>query len=76
MKSPTKFETVPISELASRQLEREAAEIRPVVLVVDDEEIIAETLAAILDQAGFMAMSRPSMLKALSNWRERFLLKC
>ncbi len=57
MTSPTQFETVPLSELKTRRLNLESDEHRPVVLVVDDEELIAETLVSILNSAGFAAMA-------------------
>jgi DNA-binding response OmpR family regulator len=44
----TNFEIVPLADVASKGLE-------PVVLVVDDERLIADTLAAILMQNGFVA---------------------
>lgn len=54
----TKFATIPLSELLiNRQLKSEECEPRPVVLVVDDEELIAETLVSILNSAGFTAMA-------------------
>ncbi len=57
MTSPTRFETVPLSELKTRRLKMEPDEHRPVVLVVDDEQLIAETLVSILNSAGFAAMA-------------------
>ncbi len=65
MSSPTKFETVPLSELTMRRLKPEEVELRPVVLVVDDEELIAETLVSILNSAGFTAMAAFSAENAL-----------
>lgn len=47
-----KFEVVPISEIA---VVPEPEHYRPVILVVDDEMLIADTLATILSQRGFAA---------------------
>jgi DNA-binding NtrC family response regulator len=49
MSKGLKFEIVPIAEVPSSGAE----ERRPVVLVVDDERLIADTLAAILSNSGF-----------------------
>ena len=49
----TKFPTVEVSVLAQRGLVPDATPPRPLVLVVDDEPMIAETLAAIFESAGF-----------------------
>lgn len=51
----TKFESVPISELTARGLAPDTTRLRPVVLVVDDEPIIADTIVAILKHRGFAA---------------------
>jgi len=48
------FECVPIAEIASPPDEEEC---RPVVLVVDDEIAIADTLAIILSKNGFAAIT-------------------
>lgn len=53
--SKTLFPTIPLSELKPRHLEDEH-DSRPIVLVVDDERIIADTLVAILSHHGLMAM--------------------
>jgi DNA-binding response OmpR family regulator len=50
------FSTVPLAELASKGVTPLTDRLRPIVLVVDDEGVIADTLAVILGQAGFMAM--------------------
>jgi YesN/AraC family two-component response regulator len=42
----------------------------PVVLVVDDEEIVADTLALILDQAGFCAVKAYGAQDALAKARQ------
>lgn len=51
------FETVPLAELASKGVIPPSNSSKPVVLIVDDEQIIADTLAAILRRSGFTAMS-------------------
>ena len=48
------FETVPVEEVAEAGI-RGKDRLRPSVLVVDDERIIADTLAAILERQGFRA---------------------
>jgi DNA-binding response OmpR family regulator len=51
------FETVTLAELASRGIVLQSHSSKPVVLIVDDEVLIADTLAAILRQSGFTAMT-------------------
>ena len=53
----TAFESVPISELTAKGLAPDTTPLRPVVLVVDDEPIIADTIVAILKNKGFAASS-------------------
>ena len=48
-------ETVALTELAEKGLGPERGENRPVVLVVDDERIVADTIADILQRSGFCA---------------------
>ena len=61
----THFATVPV-ELALRNVEACAIERPlPLVLVVDDEPLIAETLAAILNNSGLAALTAPDGLAAL-----------
>jgi DNA-binding response OmpR family regulator len=50
------FETVPLDELIRKRLSAEPNPHRPVILVVDDERVIADTLATILKTQGFAAM--------------------
>jgi DNA-binding response OmpR family regulator len=52
------FEVVPLAEvpLPSTQVP-EAEKLRPVVLVVDDERVIADTLSVILSRSGFSVMT-------------------
>lgn len=44
------FEVVPVTEITSPP---DTEEYRPIVLVVDDESVIADTLAIILSKSGF-----------------------
>ena len=53
----TKFPTVPIAEVPLPTESAEAGVLRPIVLVVDDEPIIADTLAEILARSGYAAMT-------------------
>jgi DNA-binding response OmpR family regulator len=51
------FQTVPLAEIALKGLTAQTDLPQPVVLVVDDEHVIADTLAAILMRNGFEAMA-------------------
>ena len=51
------YESVPISSIPAELREPCQDPLRPVVLVVDDERIIADTLAAILNLSGYAAMA-------------------
>jgi DNA-binding response OmpR family regulator len=53
----TTFPTVPIAEVPFPAEPRHAKAFRPIVLVVNDEPIIADTLAEILSQSGYAAMA-------------------
>jgi DNA-binding NtrC family response regulator len=52
-----RFETIPLAEVAQKGLVAETGDHRPVVLVVDDERIIADTRAAILKSWGYAALT-------------------
>jgi DNA-binding NtrC family response regulator len=56
MSKPTKFETVSIKDVPVSEELREAIAYRPVVLVVDDESVIADTIAEILTRKGYAAI--------------------
>ena len=56
MSKPTKFETVSIKDIPVSEALRDAIANRPVVLVVDDESVIAYTLAEILNRKGYAAI--------------------
>ncbi len=51
------FQTVPLAELALKGVAAQTNQPKPVVLIVDDEKLIADTLAAILGQSGFAALA-------------------
>jgi len=57
MKKQTNFPTVPINEIPVPTWTGKAGSRRPVVLVVDDESTIADTLTEILKRSGYAAMS-------------------
>ena len=61
------FEVIPLSEIPSISSETD----RRTVLVVDDEPLVADTLAMILSQAGFEARSAYNAKSALHAARER-----
>jgi CheY-like chemotaxis protein len=66
MRKVINFQTVPVDDLVLKGIRPEADPPKPVVLVVDDEVVIADTLAAILAQNGMTAMTAydgPSALK-------------
>src|SRR5271163_3802983 len=50
------FQTIPLAEIALKGLTTQTDVHQPVVLVVDDEHVIADTLTAILSRSGFTAM--------------------
>jgi DNA-binding response OmpR family regulator len=50
---------------AGRSPKRAAAEARPIALIVDDEHLIADTIARILEMSGFEAVPTYSGLAAL-----------
>jgi len=53
----THYPTVPVEAARQMALLHKQDRLRPVVLVVDDEPIITETLAAILNRSGLAAMT-------------------
>jgi DNA-binding NtrC family response regulator len=59
------FETVPVSDLWDRNLTADRASFRPLVLIVDDESVIADTLAMILSQSGYACISAYNAESAL-----------
>jgi CheY-like chemotaxis protein len=51
------FPTVPLKDVPAQAGEGKAGEHRPVVLVVDDESVIADTLAEILSRSGYTGVA-------------------
>src|SRR5208282_1141605 len=56
MSKSTKFQTVPLAELALKGVIPQTDSHKPVILIVDDEPVIADTLAIILKQLGLRTM--------------------
>jgi DNA-binding response OmpR family regulator len=56
MSRPMKFETVSVKDIPVSEQLKESIANRPVVLVVDDESVIADTLAEILNRKGYAAV--------------------
>jgi DNA-binding NtrC family response regulator len=56
---------VPDIEFSANALKHENRNVEPVVLVVDDEPLVADSLAAILKLAGYTAVTAYSGLSAL-----------
>jgi CheY-like chemotaxis protein len=50
-----KFETIPVTELEARKLQPDQSPTLPVVLVVDDQRAIADSLVTILNRSGYAA---------------------
>ncbi len=59
------FESVPLTLIEADLLDNSTVPFRPIVLVVDDERIIADTLGAILGSSGYTAMTAYDGLSAL-----------
>jgi CheY-like chemotaxis protein len=60
-----RFDVVPLAEVPTTQGIPSLEQRRPVVLVVDDERIIADTLVAVLCRSGFAAIAAYDGLSAL-----------
>lgn len=56
MPKKLEIESVPLSQVKAERHDS-ATPFKPVVLVVDDEHIIADTLSAILELSGYVAMA-------------------
>jgi CheY-like chemotaxis protein len=59
------FEVVPITAVPTNDCSFFPEQHRPVILVVDDEHIIADTLTAVLRRSGFAAIAAYDGLSAL-----------
>ena len=57
MSYPANFEAIPLADLFARGIIPENGPRKPVVLVVDDEVVIADTLTTILAQNGIAAIT-------------------
>jgi DNA-binding NtrC family response regulator len=57
MSSKLNFEVVPVAEVAQEDTVVLAKKPGPLVLIVDDERVIADTLSIILTRAGFTTMT-------------------
>jgi DNA-binding response OmpR family regulator len=53
----TKFQVVPLWDVPSPSLSAAVSDDRPLVLVVDDEPVIADSLVEILNQSGYAAIA-------------------
>jgi DNA-binding NtrC family response regulator len=65
MASKFKFDVVPMSEVSKEDTEIFLDDHRPLVLVVDDERIIADTLSIILSRNGFSTVTAYNGTSAL-----------
>ena len=57
MKPKSNFPTIPINEVPVSNSTTESNSYRTVVLVVDDESVIADTLVEILNRNGYAAIA-------------------
>jgi CheY-like chemotaxis protein len=60
-----KFEVIPISEVPTEDAVTLPERTRPLVLIVDDERIIADTLSMILSHSGFTTLTAYDGLSGL-----------
>jgi DNA-binding response OmpR family regulator len=51
------FECVPLTKITASILDRFKGPLKPLVLVVDDERVIADTLKTILEMSGYAAIT-------------------
>src|SRR5215469_1652213 len=59
------FPVVPLKEVAKEDVVVLPAKPAPIILIVDDERVIADTLSVILTHAGFITMTAYDGLEAL-----------
>jgi len=57
MAATMNFSTIPLSKVPPTRFSRDEKQDRPVVLVVDDEAVVADTLSLILNQYGFATLT-------------------
>jgi CheY-like chemotaxis protein len=65
MTTKLKFQVVPLTEVAREDEVVLRDKSRPVVLIVDDEKVIADTLSMILSKSGFTTMTAYDGISAL-----------
>ena len=65
MNGTTRFPTMPVEAIPRMESNHRADQDPPVILVVDDERVIADTLSVILAQNGFAAMTAYNGTSAL-----------
>ena len=65
MISKLKFEVVPLIEVSKENVDALSGRQQPVVLVVDDEKVIADTLSIILRKSGFTTITAYDGISAL-----------
>jgi CheY-like chemotaxis protein len=65
MTTKLKFQVVPLTEVAREDEVSLRDKSRPVVLIVDDEKVIADTLSMILSKSGFTTMTAYDGISAL-----------
>jgi len=66
-----KFEVIPLTEVPQEKSVALPKKSQPLVLVVDDERVIADTLSAILSRSGFATMAAYDGASALTLARSR-----
>jgi CheY-like chemotaxis protein len=66
-----KFEVIPIAEVPQESAAALSKRGQPLVLIVDDERIIADTLAMILSKSGFSTLTAYDGATALTLARDR-----
>jgi CheY-like chemotaxis protein len=65
------FEVVPVAEVPKEDITILSKKSQPVVLVVDDERVIADTLSIILSKSGFSTMTAYDGARALELAQDR-----
>jgi CheY-like chemotaxis protein len=71
MSPKLKVEVVPVAEVSKEDTVRLLNRTQPLVLVVDDERVIADTLSMILSRSGFSTMTAYDGAKALELAKNR-----